>query len=156
MSNDSAVIRYLLDKISFVGWYNFLKLLWKWFDRITTCWNAEHAFWKCLVRKGHIQICIRLIIHILGLLDQENRVEKKTCKTCDNFWCEYQLQFGTTRKLRFPPQRNAKIALNLTALFSFILYYKIQSVCVFVCLYGIGSQTMRTKVMKLLQVTQWV
>ena len=41
-----------------------------------------------------------------------------------------------------------------------ILYYKIQSVCVIVCLSvcscGIGSQTMRTTVMNLLQVTQWV
>ena len=41
-----------------------------------------------------------------------------------------------------------------------ILYYKIQSVCVFVwlsvCPFGIGSQTMRTTVMNLLQVTQWV
>ena len=41
-----------------------------------------------------------------------------------------------------------------------ILYYKIQSVCVFVwlsvCPFGIGSQTMRTTVMELLQVTQWV
>ena len=41
-----------------------------------------------------------------------------------------------------------------------ILYYEIQSVCVFVsmwvCLCGIGSQTMRTTAMKLLQVTQWV
>ena len=44
----------------------------------------------------------------------------------------------------------------------FILYYKIQSVCVYACLSvsfswsGIGSKTMRTTVMKLLQVTQWV
>ena len=35
-----------------------------------------------------------------------------------------------------------------------ILYYKIQTVCVIVCLCGIGSKTMRTTVMKLLQVTQ--
>ena len=42
----------------------------------------------------------------------------------------------------------------------YILYYKIQSVCVcvsmYVCWSGIGSKTMRTTVMKLLQVTQWV
>ena len=41
-----------------------------------------------------------------------------------------------------------------------ILYYKIQSVCVSDCLWvhwsGIGSQTICTTVMKLLQVTQWV
>ena len=39
-----------------------------------------------------------------------------------------------------------------------ILHYKIQSVCVCVCKYvcwsGIGSKTMRTTMMKLLQVTQ--
>ena len=39
---------------------------------------------------------------------------------------------------------------------SSILYYKIQSVCVIVCTCGIGPQTMHTKVMKLLQLTQWV
>ena len=41
-----------------------------------------------------------------------------------------------------------------------ILYNKTQSVCVSVCVRvcspGIGFQTMRTTVMKLLQVTQWV
>ena len=50
--------------------------------------------------------------------------------------------------------------INFRHLKDYILYHKIQSVCVcvsmYVCWSGIGSKTMRTTVMKLLQVTQWV
>ena len=49
--------------------------------------------------------------------------------------------------------------LFLDTVWLIILYYKIQSVCVFMSMFvssGIGSQTMQTTVMQLLQVTQWV
>ena len=54
------------------------------------------------------------------------------------------------------------MVLKYDSRYVILYYYKTQSfcacvsVCVCVCLSGIGSQTMRTTVMKPLQVTQWV
>ena len=50
---------------------------------------------------------------------------------------------------------DSKVVLEEVNLWD-ILYYKIQFVCVIVCTCGIGSQTMHTTVMNLLQGTQWV
>ena len=60
---------------------------------------------------------------------------------------------GFAEKLGLGPLFNI---WQFTLLAYTILYYKIQSVCLIVCSCGIGSQTMRTTVMNLLQVTQWV